>query len=117
MAMADYGTEFSGECEAAGLSDAAYRTHREAIDWLYRAEQPSCRVPKAVVRRLPGGNRRRAVVELLAAAFWKEHEECFEVIHHAEVIRDCLPRQLHAREQARLRQRARRARQREAVDE
>jgi hypothetical protein len=110
MAWADYGTEFSGECVAAALSDAAYRTHREAIDWLYLAEQPSCRIPKNIVLHLPGNSRRRAVAELLAAGFWKDHGDCFEVVHHAEVIRDSLIRQAGARERNRRSQAALRAR-------
>jgi hypothetical protein len=118
MAWADYGTEFSDQCAEAGLSDAAYRVHREAIDWLYRSEQSSCRIPKRIVSRLPGDRRRRvgALKELLNATFWKQFGDTFEVVHHAEVVRESLARQIHAREQARVRQQAKRARDRGAGD-
>ena len=111
MTFANYGAEFSIECDAAGLSDAAYRTHREAIDWLYQAEQASCRIPKRTARRLPGSSRARALAELVNVAFWKEHEDCYEVIHHAGFVRESLVRQKVAREQGKLRQARWRAKQ------
>lgn len=106
MTWAKYGAEFSAECDEAGLSDSAYRTHREALDRLYLTEQPSCRIPKHVVRRLPGSNRTRAVAELEAAGFWKEHDGCWEVIHYAAVIRDSLIAQGNSRDRNRRSQQA-----------
>jgi len=40
------------ECAWAGLSDAAYRAHDEAIVWLYRVEEMSLCIPKRLVLRV-----------------------------------------------------------------
>jgi hypothetical protein len=108
------GTEFSDECAAAGLSDAAYRTHSEAIEWLYRVERPTLSIPKNVVRRFAGSpDYARAITDLVAAGFWEDCGDCWEVIHHGEVIKESLRQQLQARARNRRAQRAWRERRAE----
>ncbi len=48
------GTEFWDECAMVGPTDAAVRTHAEAIGWLYRIESDDLRIPKQLVRRFAG---------------------------------------------------------------
>ncbi len=38
MTWAKFGTEFPDECAHQGMSDAAYRTHSEALIYLHRVE-------------------------------------------------------------------------------
>jgi hypothetical protein len=112
MTWAKYGTEFSDECAEAGLSDAAYRTHAEAIEWLYRVEQPSLRIPKGIVRRFAGSpHYERAIRELVAAGFWEDRGDCWALVHHSEVIRESLRQQHLTRARNRRAQRAWRERQ------
>jgi hypothetical protein len=50
------GTEFWDECAMVGPTDAAVRTHAEAIGWLYRIESDDLRIPKQLVRRFAGSS-------------------------------------------------------------
>jgi hypothetical protein len=112
MTWAKYGTEFSDECAEAGLSDAAYRTHAEAIEWLYRVEQPTLRIPKGIARRFAGSpHYERAITELVAAGFWEDCGDCWTVVHHSGVIRESLRQQHLTRARNRRAQRAWRDRQ------
>ena len=109
MTWIKFGTEFSDEVAAAGRSDAAYRTLVEAMGWLYRIEQTSLHISKHLVRRFAGSPCWPAGIdELVAAGFWKDHGDYWEVLHHADVIRQSLTAQLRHREMERNRQRAKR---------
>jgi hypothetical protein len=67
------GTEFGDDCAEAGLSDAAYRTHDEAIGYIYGQENFALTVKKSTMRRWSGSDRaEQAATELVAKGFWKE---------------------------------------------
>jgi hypothetical protein len=46
MTYAKFGSEFPDYLAAAGLSDAAFRTHAEASMWVYHVEAWDLRIPK-----------------------------------------------------------------------
>ena len=109
MTWAKYGDQYSDDIAKAGLSDAAYRTHTEAIGWLYRVEDTALRIPKTVVRRFAGSDGYEAAIrELLACGYWREDSREYVVEHHAEVIRQSLAAQLLKRETERNRLRRKR---------
>ena len=88
MTYAKKGTEFPDDCAYVGLSDAAYRTHDEAITWLYRVENIDLRIAKHLVPRFVGSAHWRAAVdELIAVKFWTDDDDAYVVVHHADVIR------------------------------
>jgi hypothetical protein len=66
MTWAKYGSEYSDEIANAGLTDAAYRTHTEAIGWLYRIEDLKLRIPKHLLRRFAGSADYDTAVKELA---------------------------------------------------
>jgi hypothetical protein len=89
-----FGAEFNSECALAGLSDAAYRTHCEAIGWLYEVEDLTCRIPKRLLRRFASSNDTDAAIEQLTAiGFWKDAGAVWIVLHHAAVIRQSIAAQ------------------------
>lgn len=93
------GSEFDDECANLELSDAAYRTHMEAIGWIYQVEQMPCRIPKHNVRRFASSRDTEAAIkELVAIGFWVDHGNAFEVMHHADVIRQSLAAQQRQRQ-------------------
>jgi len=85
------GAEFNAECALHGLSDAAYRTHSEAIGWLYEVEDTSCKIPKRLFRRFAGSEDAEAAVgELTGIGFWKDAGAVWVVVHHAGVVRQSI---------------------------
>ena len=94
MTWVKLGAEFNSECALQGLSDAAYRTHSEAIGWLYEVEDTSCRIPKRLFRRFAASDGAEAAVEeLIAASFWKDAGAVWVLVHHASVIRQSIAAQ------------------------
>lgn len=88
MTWCKYGTEFWDDCANAGLSDAATRTHAEAIGWLYRVEATDLRILKHLVRRFAGSSSWEfGVADLVAAGFWMDTGDAYVIRHHADVIR------------------------------
>src|SRR5829696_2915207 len=88
MMWTKFGTEFSDECAYAGLSDAAFRTHSEALMFLYRIESRDLRIRKHVIKRFAGsGEWPAAVQELVSKRFWREDGGEYVVDHHAVVFR------------------------------
>jgi len=88
------GAEFNSECARAALSDASYRTHCEAIGWLYEVEETSCRIPKRLFRRFAGSDDAEvAVGELTGAGFWRDAGAVWVVVHHAGVVRQSIAAQ------------------------
>lgn len=110
MTWVKTGTEFSDDIASAGLSDAAYRTHHEALTWLYRIERDDMRVPKHLVRRFAGSDQHEiAVKDLVAAGFWTDDGDAWVVEHHASVLRQSMAAQHKHRERERERQARKRA--------
>jgi hypothetical protein len=102
MTWAKYGTEFGDEAVNAGLSDAAYRAHSEAILWIYRMEATETRItmrfPKRLLPRVTGTpDRDIAAKELCDLGWWRERGEEWEVVHHAAVVRESIQAQRRAR--------------------
>ncbi len=111
MTWAKYGSEYSDEIANAGLSDAAYRTHTEAIGWLYRIEDLKLRIPKHLLRRFAGSDDyETAVKELAEVAFWRDRGDTWEIVHHADVIRQSIQAQRQKRDRDKRAQQARRNR-------
>ena len=112
MTYQKIGQEFWDECAHAGLSDAAVRTHAEALGWLYRVESKDLRVPKHLLHRFAGSTEwETAVKDLVAAGFWRDHGDNWVVVHHATVYRGSLGAQRKKRERDRRAQAAHRKRQ------
>ena len=110
MTWTKLGAEFGDECFKADLSDAAFRTHAEAINWIYRVEQDSLRIPERQLRHFAGSDDyQKAVAELLDARFWRERADGYELVHHADVVRQSLAAQRAKRESDKARQRRHRA--------
>ena len=111
MTWCKFGTEFFDDLANAGLSDAAVRTHAEAISWIYRVEQTDLRIPKHLVRRFAGSEAWEvAVKDLVAAEFWRDDGDGYVVIHHADVIRASIYAQRKKRERDKRSQQAHRDR-------
>jgi len=92
------GDEFSDECANTGLSDSAYRTHVEAIAWLYRVERMDLQIPKHLLRRFVGSEEWASAVETLVSLdYWKDRGVVYEVVHHADVIRSSIAAQQNKR--------------------
>ena len=69
---------------ADDLTDAAYRTHVNALLYVMRRETGP-RFPKRKLRLFAGtSDPDAAVPELLACAFWKDHGDEYEVVHGME---------------------------------
>ena len=99
MTWSKFGDEFNSECALQGLSDAAYRTHSEAIGWLYEVSDTSCQIPKRLFRRFAASdNAEAAAVELVTAGFWQDTGAVWVLIHHADVVRQSLTAQRDKRE-------------------
>jgi hypothetical protein len=111
LTWAKYGGEYSDEIAHAGLSDAAYRTHTEAIGYVYRVEDLKLRIPKHVIRRFAGSeNYELAIKELGEAGFWRDRGQHWEIVHHADVIRSGITTQQQKRIRDKNAQRAHRKR-------
>ena len=109
MTWTKLGAEFNSECALAGLSDAAYRTHSEAIGWLYEVEETSCRIPKRLFQRFAGSEDAEAAVgQLTGIGFWKDAGAVWVVLHHAGVVRQSIAAQQDKRSRDAKAQRRRR---------
>ena len=94
MTWTKLGDEFSDECANTGLSDAAYRTHVEAIAWLYRVERMDLHIPKHLLRRFVGSEDWENAVQVLAAlGWWRDRGDHYQVVHHEDVIRQSIAAQ------------------------
>ena len=88
MTWTKTGVEFPDDAANVDLSDAAYRTHHEAITWLFRVERIDCLIPIHLVRRFAGSPHYEiAIQELVAHGWWRVTQKAYEVLHHADVIR------------------------------
>lgn len=69
----------------AGLSDAAYRTHTEALGWCMRKENAGHITRRDVHRFAETTDPWPAVTELVARGFWIDHgDETYRVAMHME---------------------------------
>ncbi|MFT4010881.1 MAG: hypothetical protein QM655_12665 [Nocardioidaceae bacterium] len=109
MTWTKLGSELSDEAASVDLSDAAYRTHVEAIQWLYGIEQNDCLIPARVIRRFAGSpHHEAAITELVNLGWWRIQKQGYEVVHHGDVIRSSIAAQLKKRNGDKERQRRRR---------
>ena len=94
MTWTKLGDEFSDDCANAGLSDAAYRTHVEAIGWLYRVERMDLHIPKHLLRRFVGSEDwEDAVRDLVALDWWRNRDGHYQLVRHEDVVRQSLAAQ------------------------
>lgn len=90
----ELGTEFWDDCAHADLSDAATRTHAEAIGWLYRVESSDHVLKRSMLQRFAGTRDPiAAMAELVAAGFWRCTESGWVLAHHGDVVRQSLAAQ------------------------
>jgi hypothetical protein len=109
VTWAKFGTEFRGQVLMAGLSDAAARTHTEALLWLYEIESRELRIPRHLVRTFAGSPDYEAgIKELVTVGFWLDEGGDYVVLHHADVYRQSLAAQLTHRDKEKNRQRRKR---------
>ena len=101
MTWTKFGTEFRDECAEAALSDAAFRTHVEAIMYLFGIESMDMRIQRRLVRKWAGSDHYQAAVdELVARGFWIVDGDDWRVVHHEDVFRQSLGYQLRERDRA-----------------
>jgi hypothetical protein len=116
VTWAKYGVEFFDQCADFGLTDAAVRTHCEALHYLYRLEDMEMRIAKHLVRRFAGSaGWEQAAKDLVAHGFWRDEGDVYVVEHHGDVFRSSLAAQLKHRGDERERQRRKRAKEERAV--
>lgn len=112
MTWTKYGVEFFDQCAESGLSDAAVRTHAEALHYLSRLEDMDMRIKKHLVRRFAGSpDWEQAAKDLVTAEFWRDEGDAYVVVHHENVFRQSLAAQLSKRDTERERQRRKRSRE------
>lgn len=98
MTWTKLGDEFTAECGNVELSDAAFRTHVELIAWLYRVEQMDLLIPKSRLAKVLESDRAEtAIRELLAQGWYRNHDRHYELLHHADVVRQSIAAQQTAR--------------------
>lgn len=106
------GSEFDGECAHVDLSDAAYRTHQEAIGHVYEVGSMECVFAKKRVRNFAhSDDAEQAVRELLEHGFWVDEGSTYRIVHHEDVIRQSLVAQGNKQVRDKKAQQARRDRQ------
>jgi hypothetical protein len=116
MTWSKTGESFCDDLALAGLSDAAYRTHHEAISWIYRVEAMNLRIPQNLVRRFAGSrDYEDAIRELVSAGFWADSDDVYVIVHHAAIIRQSITAQIQKRAADAERQRRKRAREAQDV--
>lgn len=107
MTWAKLGDEFGDQCAAVELSDAAFRTHVEALLWTMRRETGGRILRRDLKRFAETIEPTVAVVELLSVGFWRETPDGWQIVHAMPWQRT--PEQIaHDRSTAAVRQRKRR---------
>lgn len=76
--------DYSDDCARVELSDAAYRTHTEALNWVMRRETGGRLTHRDVRRFAESENAETAIKELLDAGFWEVTAYGYRVVHHME---------------------------------
>lgn len=109
MTWTKLGVEFFDECAEADLSDAAVRTHTEALGYLYRVESGDMTIRRNLIPRFAGSpDWPSAVYELIACGLWIDLGSSVRVIHHGDVFRSSLAAQQLKRERDKKAQQKRR---------
>lgn len=109
MTWTKFGAEFRDECAEVALSDAAFRTHVEAIMYLYGIEQMDMHLQARLVRKWAGSDHyENAITELVAAGFWVKDGDGYDVVHHEDVFRQSLAFQVSKREKDKISKRKKR---------
>jgi len=75
------GQEFPLECADKGLTDAAYRTHHEALSWVMFRESGPTITERDVLRFAESPEHEQAVKELVAVGFWKAVDGGYRIVH------------------------------------
>lgn len=70
--------------QCAALSDAAYRTHTEALGWTMRRETGGFLTTREVRRLAESLEAQGAVQELLEQGFWEPTDSGYRILHHME---------------------------------
>lgn len=114
MTWTKFGAEYFDQCADAGLSDAAFRTHSEAIGWLYRINRDDVKdlsIPDRAIRKFAtSDDYEPAVAQLVRVGFWRDEGSHYVLVHHADVVRSSLVAQRAKLERDRKAQQNRRAR-------
>lgn len=112
MTWAKTGSEFPLDAYNVELSDAAYRTHHEAITYLFTLERMDCYVRADEVRRFCGSaHAEMAVQELVGQGWWAIQDKGYRIVHHANVIRSGITAQAKKKARDKRSQKAWRDRQ------
>jgi hypothetical protein len=112
MTWAKTGSEFPDDAFNVELTDAGYRTHHEAITYLFKLERTDCYIRTDEVRRFVGSpHAELAVQELVNLGWWRVKQQGYEVVHHADVIRGGITAQVKKRDNSKRNQKAWRERQ------
>lgn len=101
MTWTKFGAEFRDECAELGLTDAEFRTHVEAIMYLYGIENMDMIIQRRLVRKWAGSdNYAEAVRGLVEKGIWNTHGLDWKIVHHEDVFRQSLGYQLRERDRA-----------------
>jgi hypothetical protein len=109
-----FGAEYFDQCADAGLTDAAFRTHSEAIGWLYRINRDDVKdlsIPDRAIRKFAtSDDYEPAVAQLVRVGFWRDEGSHYVLVHHADVVKASLVAQRAKLDRDRKAQQNRRAR-------
>lgn len=121
MTWCKTGVEFPDQLADADLSDSAYRTHHELITAIYRIEREDVtdlRMSRQQVRRVAySADYEQAMKDLVAAGLWLDKGDHYELVHHADVVRQSLISQRKTRARDKKSQQAWRDRNRADVSD
>ena len=81
--------EFSADCARAHLSDAAFRTHVEALLWcLHRRCTGGELLTDETRRWCDASNPDAAIGELIRRGFWEETDDGWLIVRHVNFLPD-----------------------------
>lgn len=113
-----FGSEFYPKLRKRRLSVDAALTHSEALAYLYTVEQWDCTFEKDLLPAVAMSPKRYdAADELIRCGLWRDLGECFEVVDHANVLRESLAAQNKKLDRDRRSQAAKRSRQKAPVSD
>ncbi|MGD7707738.1 hypothetical protein [Microlunatus sp. Y2014] len=103
MTWCKLGTEFYDQLAAANfpdhLDDACMNTHTQAIHYLYSVEGMTMRFKKRLLTRFATSSKAdEAALVLVQTGTWADRGTEYEVVHHADVVRQSIAAQKIKRE-------------------